>query len=63
MIIVFVDKIKTVSGYDATFDGYSNTIVSHGINVDTDEHVVLPQVHPSELGAKIDIDVGEWIIP
>lgn len=36
-------------------------IVSHGIN-EYLENVVLPQVHPLELGAEFNEDLGEWIL-
>lgn len=37
-------------------------IVSHGIDCGTFEGVVLPPVHPTEVGAKWDIDLQEWIL-
>ena len=37
--------------------------VSHGVDMTTDESVVLPCVsHPELLGAKFDQQLGEWVI-
>lgn len=38
------------------------SVVSHGIDLNTDENVVLPQVTPKELGAYFDYNYGEWIL-
>lgn len=37
-------------------------IVSHGFRADTGETVVLPQVHPREVGGVFDTEIGEWVI-
>jgi hypothetical protein len=40
-----------------------HTIVSYGVDTkDDDRTVVLPNVHPSALGAKFDYDIGEYVI-
>ena len=37
--------------------------VSHGIDMNTDQIVILPPVsHPELLGAKFDQQFGEWVI-
>lgn len=37
--------------------------VSHGIDMNTDQFVILPHVsHPESLGAKFDQQLGEWVI-
>ena len=37
--------------------------VSHGIDMNTDQIVILPPVsHPELLGAKFDQQLGEWVI-
>ena len=37
--------------------------VSHGIDMNTDQIVILPSVsHPEELGAKFDQNLGEWVV-
>lgn len=36
--------------------------VSHGINMSTDEIVILPNAHPLNLGGKYDKDLCEWVI-
>lgn len=37
-------------------------VTSHGVDMDTFENIVLPWVHPSHLGAKLDLTLGEWVI-
>lgn len=37
-------------------------IVSHGINEQTMRDVILPQVHPRDLGASFSHEMGEWVI-
>ena len=51
-----------VYGDDGHYTGREEFVVSHGINMDTDETVILPCEHPEILGAKYDIDIGEWIL-
>ena len=51
VLITFWDPVEAI------------TLVSHGINIDTDEIVVIPQDrHPSELGAKYHDGMGEWVL-
>lgn len=42
--------------------GREELVASHGINAYTDEMVTLPSVHPQQLGAVIDRDLGEWVL-
>ena len=37
-------------------------VVSHGINPETDEMVILPCEHPSRLGAVFNNEIGEYVI-
>jgi hypothetical protein len=37
-------------------------VISHGYNEDTYKAVILPQEHPSMLGAYYDDSIGEWVI-
>jgi hypothetical protein len=60
--------IVLVTGYFRKYDnsgrptGNREFGVSHGIDMDTMENVVLPQLHPRQLGARFDYELGEWII-
>lgn len=36
---------------------------SHGVDLDSDQAVVLPNEPPAELGAVFDADIGEFVIP
>lgn len=37
--------------------------VSHGVDMNTDQIVILPLVsRPEKLGAKFDQNIGEWVI-
>ncbi len=42
--------------------GVKVTVVSHGIDLDTDRMQVLPQVRPEEIGATYDPDIGEFVL-
>jgi hypothetical protein len=42
--------------------GRGREVVSHGIEHDTGHSVVLPNVHPNEVGAEFDPRFGEYII-
>ncbi len=43
--------------------GAKTPIVSHGIDEETGKSVVLPCVHPADLGAVYDKERREWILP
>jgi hypothetical protein len=38
-------------------------VVSHGVDERTGRTVILPAEHPSKLGARFDMDIGEWVLP
>lgn len=42
--------------------GRKEFCVSHGIDSHTGENIVLPQVHPSVLGVKIDKELNEFCL-
>lgn len=42
--------------------GQKEFTVSHGIDEDTDKHVILPCEHPKTLGATYDDTIKEWVI-
>lgn len=42
--------------------GIRRLVVSHGIDEETLRSIPMPQVPPSELGAKYDIQLGEYVI-
>lgn len=54
MLLVITNREKIRGKY--------RDIVSHGINLDNDEVVVLPQEEPYILGAVFDLDIGEYVI-
>ncbi len=56
MIIVIVNKEHNPK------TGYEHEIVSHGFDVHTNQLIIMPNVHPCEVGAKFDIDIGEYVI-
>jgi hypothetical protein len=45
-----------------TFIENGRILASHGVGRDTDGVVVLPTMHPRDLGAKFDSDLGEYVI-
>lgn len=57
MIIVIVEKSKNAK------TGINEEIVSHGVNTETQQQIVLPWISPQELGAKFDKSIGEYILP
>lgn len=42
--------------------GLKELIVSHGIDMVTGWHITLPCERPQDIGAKFDIDIGEYMI-
>lgn len=42
--------------------GKRTLVSSHGVDLSTDEPVVLPNEHPMHLGARFDDQYMEWII-
>ena len=42
--------------------GKLELLASHGVNPATGRNVVLPNVHPRQLGARIDGQIGGWVI-
>lgn len=42
--------------------GRKEFVVSHGIDVDTDKIVIVSSVPPLELGAKYNMEIGEWVL-
>lgn len=37
-------------------------IISHGIDDETGKNIVLPPVHPFAIGAKINLELNEWVL-
>ena len=37
-------------------------VVSHGVDEDTERHIIISQDHPKNLGAKFDAQIGEWVL-
>jgi hypothetical protein len=56
MIIVICNE-----EYNEITDRY-RLVVSHGLDSETLETVVLQPVHPAELGAEIHHEIGEFIL-
>ncbi|MEN6379129.1 MAG: hypothetical protein ABFD15_06080 [Methanofastidiosum sp.] len=54
-IIVIVNDFKEK-------DEHYNKLINYAFNEDTLEAVILPSVHPSQIGAKFDRDIGEYIL-
>ena len=60
--------IIVVTGWYPIYDmhglptGEKEHLVSHGIDTETDQTVVLPQVPPSECGCVYDINIGEYVL-
>lgn len=42
--------------------GIYDTFVSHGIDLNTGQVVILPQVSPEDVGAEYDPNIGEYVI-
>lgn len=48
--------------YHGSFKVGEEFVVSHGIDSETGEKVILPSEHPRELGAVFDTKLCEWVI-
>lgn len=55
--------IVVIVNNETNKEGKKELIVSHGICSETLESVILPNVHPREVGAVFDMTLGEYIIP
>lgn len=61
-------RIICITGYFEEYDkdghktGKKRFQVSHGFEENTGNSVTLPNVHPKDLGAVIDKNIGEWVI-
>lgn len=42
--------------------GAQRLVASHGVDLDTGRAFVVPQDHPSTLGARWDSDLGEFVL-
>jgi hypothetical protein len=56
MIIVIATQSKDKK------TGIIKLITSHGVDHLTLQNIVLPPVHPRELGAEFWTSIGEWVI-
>ena len=60
MIICITGEFDIVrNGYPT---GKKEFYVSHGINAETGEKVILPNEHPRSIGAIFDVEMEEWIL-
>ncbi len=44
------------------FSGKKTLIVSHGVDSETDLPVTLPPLHPEQIGAKFNAEIGEYVL-
>jgi len=56
MILVITTKEK------ATPTSSAKIVVSHGVNAETGEIIILPCVRPEEIDAKFDSELGEYVL-
>lgn len=61
MVIAITKWYAVVDNYGMP-TGEKEQLVSHGVDTETDEVVILPQVSPSELGCVYDIELGEYVL-
>lgn len=54
LLIVYKERDDRTGKYEE--------IVSHGIDLETDRIVILPQVNPLHLRAKYDLEAGEYFL-
>lgn len=60
ILITGTFKVYDLKGY---WTGEWENVVDYGVDSETLQPVVLPNIHPSLLGATIDQALGEWVIP
>lgn len=60
-IILITNKFPTTDerGFPT---GRTETLVDYAIDEETGKHVVVPCDHPLNLGAKLDLGLGEWVL-
>lgn len=61
MIIVIANTCKKLDRYGSP-TGETEVLISHGVDMDTGNFVVLPNIPPWMLGAVFDSDIGEYVL-
>lgn len=61
MIIVIAD-VWDVTDHLNIPTGKKELLVSHGYDTYTGKTIILPQEHPRHIGAKFDMEMGEWVM-
>lgn len=56
------DRIIAVTMSEKDKHGKEKLVVSHGVNVITGKAVILPNEHPSDIGAVWDTSISEWVL-
>jgi len=59
--VLLICGLFDVYGKGGHKTGRQEFVVSHGVDLDTDKTVILPCVHPSELGAT-HLGGNDWIL-
>lgn len=60
MIIIVADWFPIYK--DGIRTGEKEYVASHGVDLNTGRTVIVSTEHPVKLGAKMDHDLGEWVI-
>lgn len=60
--IICITGFFDVTDYRGRPTGKKELLVSHGVDEDTGKTVILPCEHPARLGAKIDLELNEYVL-
>ena len=60
--IICITGIFPIFGSRGEHTGRTEFVVSHGIDEDTNRHVILPSEAPQRLGAVFDDELKEWVL-
>lgn len=54
--------IVVIANWEVNKRGERCLVTSHGVDDSTMRNVVLPNIHPAELGATFNENMGEWTL-
>ena len=60
---ILITKMFPILDKDGFATGKKELLIDYALNEKTLKPVVVPCVHPSELGGRFDVELGEWYLP
>ena len=60
---ILITKMFPILDKDGFATGKKELLIDYALNEKTLKPVVVPCVHPSELGGRFDVEFGVWYLP